>query len=606
MILDDFHLLTDGPARESINWLVAHAPASFQLVLSTRKEPDLPLAALRAHGDLLELRADDLRFTSAEAGVFLNPRQRLGLTSADVDLLVERTDGWPAGLYLAALSLRRTDDRHDLVTRFGASNRHVIDFLEAEVLQAHDPADQELMVRCSILERLSGPLCDAVLELQQSKEALQRLSRSNLFLVPQDDDGGWYRFHPLFARLLRVALEQRDPGLAVTLHRRTYAWHREHGNTGEVIEHAIEAGMYTEATDLVAESWTEFANAGRHATVLTWLRRFPEATRSGDLRLLLAQAWVQAMSGQRVEAAGTIARAEELVEAGVDRLSDGSSLAEASLAALQAANPWAGVGTAREQALRAVELAGPGSPWRPVACWAAGLDHYTRGEFTQADQWFAESAALAPASAQWVVGCAFLGYRSLIAGKRGHLDMQTQLAEEATSFARDHGLEEVATTALLSLGVSLAARARPTDALPVMEHSVDVARFRGRPMLLERALRNYASVLRTMGEHEKSDAARAEAQSIRDAHPDLGYRADSVSTSEPLHREHITSGTGELTTREVTVLEFLTGDRSESDIARELFVSHSTVHRHARSIYHKPGASSRAEAVERAHAIGLL
>ena len=211
LILDDFHLLREGRARESINWLIEHAPPTFRLVLSTRSEPDLALPALRAHGDLLELRADDLRFTTEEADRFLNGLLLLALTPADVDLLVERTAGWPAGLYLAALSLRRTDDRHDLVTRFGASNRHVYDFLESEVMEAHDPADQQIMVRCSILERLSGPLCDAVLELPGCSEALQHLSRSNLFLAPLDDQGGWYRFHPLFAQLLRVELERREP-----------------------------------------------------------------------------------------------------------------------------------------------------------------------------------------------------------------------------------------------------------------------------------------------------------------------------------------------------------------------------------------------------------
>ena len=161
LILDDFHRLSDGVARESLAWFVGHAPPTFQLVLSTRTEPDLPLAALRAHGELLELRADDLRFTSEEADAFLNGRLGLDLTPEDVEGLVVKTEGWPAGLYLAALSLRHAADRHAFVRRFGGSNRHVIDFLVTEVLQAHDPPVQALMLRTSILERLSGPLCDA-------------------------------------------------------------------------------------------------------------------------------------------------------------------------------------------------------------------------------------------------------------------------------------------------------------------------------------------------------------------------------------------------------------------------------------------------------------
>ena len=212
LILDDFHQLGDGAARESIAWFVDHAPPTFQLVLSTRTEPDLPLAALRAHGDLLELRADDLRFTPEEADAFLNGRLGLSLMPEEVDALLERMEGWPAGLYLTALSLRRTADRHGFVDELGASSRHVIDFLETEVLQAHDPPMQALMLRSSILERLSGPLCDAVLDQQHSGPMLDALSYSNLFLIPLDDEGGWYRFYPLFARLLRVELERREPG----------------------------------------------------------------------------------------------------------------------------------------------------------------------------------------------------------------------------------------------------------------------------------------------------------------------------------------------------------------------------------------------------------
>ena len=264
LILDDFHRLSDGAARISVAWFVEHAPPTFQLVLSTRTEPDLPLAALRARGELLELRADDLRFTSEEAVAFLNGRLALGLEPEDVDSLVARLDGWPAGLYLTALALRRTPDRHALVNSLGASSRHVIDFLKSEVLEAHDPPMQALMLHTSVLERLCGPLCDAVLmEEQSSAPMLDELARNNLFLARLDGDGGWYRFHQIFAQLLRIELEQRAPGLAPVLHRRAYAWHRDHGTTGEAISHAIEAGAHAEAAELITASLFYYVNAGR-------------------------------------------------------------------------------------------------------------------------------------------------------------------------------------------------------------------------------------------------------------------------------------------------------------------------------------------------------
>ena len=214
LILDDYHRLSSVAARASVRWFIEHAPPQFQLVLATRTEPNLPVATLRAHGELLELRADDLRFTSEEADAFLNGRLGLDLTPEDVDALVGKTEGWPAGLYLAALSLAPAADRHAFVRTFGGSNRHVVDFLVTEVLEAHDPPAQALMLRASILERLSGPLCDAVMEQEGSAAMLEALSRSNLFLVPLDDEAGWYRFHHVFAQLLRVELERRQPGLA--------------------------------------------------------------------------------------------------------------------------------------------------------------------------------------------------------------------------------------------------------------------------------------------------------------------------------------------------------------------------------------------------------
>ena len=175
LILDDFHRVSSEPARASVRWFIEHAPPGFHVVLATRTEPSLPVASLRAHGELLELRAADLRFTYQEADAFLNGRLGLDLTAEDVEGLVEKTEGWPAGLYLAALSLQPTADRHAFVRTFGGSNRHVVDFLVTEVLEAHTPPAQALMLHTSILERLTGPLCDAVMDQEGSAEMLDEL-----------------------------------------------------------------------------------------------------------------------------------------------------------------------------------------------------------------------------------------------------------------------------------------------------------------------------------------------------------------------------------------------------------------------------------------------
>ena len=607
LILDDFHRLSSVPARQSITWFVEHAPPGVQLVLASRTEPILPVAALRAHGELLELRAGDLRFTPGEADAFLNGRLGLGLTPDDVEALVGRTEGWPAGLYLAALSLQHAPDRHAFVRRFGASHHHVIDFLVTEVLQAHDPSAQALMLRTSVLERLSGPLCDAVLEQDGSAAMLDALSRTNLFLVPLDDEGRWYRFHHLFAQLLRVELERREPGLAPVLHRRAYAWHRDHGTTGEAIQHAIAAGAYAEAAELIQGSWISYANTCRYDTVLAWLRRLPDEVLDGDVQLLLVQAWVLSLSAEREEAALAIAAVERLGGLSAGPLPDGFSSGEASLTMLRACFPWGDVGAQLDNGRRAAELEGPGSPWRPLACWAVGTGLYFRGEPDEADRWFAESAALAPASAQWLAGEASLAYRSWIAGERGRLDEQRVLAETAAGFVREHGTGKVIGVAPLALGVSLAARGRPGEALSLIERGVALSRTFGQPIQLANALLDQAPVLRALGEHQRAADAIAEARSILGSCPDPGILAGRLAAlGRPPQIRPVRSGDQELTQRELRVLKLLRGELSERDIGRELYVSHSTVHSHVRAIYRKLAVSSRAAALERGRQLGLL
>jgi LuxR family transcriptional regulator, maltose regulon positive regulatory protein len=606
LILDDFHRLAGGAARESLAWFVNHAPRTFQLVLSTRTEPDLPLAALRAHGDLLELRADDLRFTSEEADAFLNERLGLGLMPEEVDTLLERMEGWPAGLYLTALSLRRTADRRALVNELGASSRHLLDFLETEVLQAHDPPLQALMLRSSILERLSGPLCDAVLDQQHSGPMLDALSYSNLFLIPLDDEGGWYRFHPLFAHLLRVELERREPGLAPALHRRAYAWHRDHGMTGEAIAHAMAAGAHAEAAELIETSWASYAKAGRYEAVLAWIRQLPQEKQTGNTGLLTVKAWMLSLSAKREEAGQVIAAAERLAQPGDGPLPDGFSSAEASLTMLRACCPWGDVGAQLESGRRAAELEGPGSAWRPVACWAVGMGLYFRGEPGEADRWFAESAALAPASAQWPAGASSLAYRSLIAGETGRPGEQRMLAEQAAELVRAHGTEKANGVVPLALGVSLASRGSPEQAQPLIERGAAFLRSRGQPTEVAMALLHQGPVLRALGKRERAQAAITGARSLIGSCPDPGILTGRLSACGRSPQADTSSADEKLTRRECRVLQLLTSDLSERDIGRELYVSHNTVHSHVRSIYRKLGVSSRAHALQRTRELRLL
>ena len=604
LVLDDFHLLSSGPARESVAWFIEHAPATFQLVLGTRNEPGLPLASLRAHGALLELRADELGFTPSEADVLLNERLGLGLDRRDVDDLVERTEGWPAGLYLAALSLQGVQDRHLFATRFGGGNRHVVDFLVDEVLEAHDPAMQSLMLRSSVLDRMCGRLCDALLEQEGSAAQLGALSRTNLFLVPLDDHGEWYRFHHLFAQLLRVELEHREPGAAAALHRRAYAWHRDHGSIDEAIRHALAAGAFGEASDAIVGAWLWMISVGRHATVLAWLDSFPPQLSRQDPQLLLMRAWLCSLAGDREQAASARAALDSLRWPDGDPLPDGSSSLEASLATLRAAFPWGDVGSAYANAVRATDLQAQDAPLRSAAVWARGMACYYHGDLDEADRWFDEAVRAGTLAGRWLVTASGLAYRSLIAGELGELDEQRALADAAGGVVQENGLEGICGEVHVSVGAALTAQGHPEQALPHLERGVTVLRSVGQPHDVAMALMRYAAALGAAGRHVAATQAIAKARAaIKDCR-DPGVLTEWVRALD--RRPRARRRDAQLSERELVVLRMLKGPLSERDIGRELYLSYNTIHSHTRSIYRKLGVSSRKQAVQRALSLGVL
>jgi LuxR family maltose regulon positive regulatory protein len=607
LVLDDFHRLTRGDARDSVAWFIDRAPASFQVVLATRNEPALALGSLRAHGALIELRADELSFTESEAELFLNDRLELGLDRSDVDDLVERTEGWPAGLYLAALSLRAVDDRRRFIRSFGGKSRHVVDFLVDEVLEAHDPKAQELMLRSSILDRLSGPLCDAVLEQAGSDGLLVELARENLFLMPLDDQGEWYRFHHLFAQLLRVELEHREPGLTSELHRRAFTWHRDGGSVGEAVEHAIEAGMFAEASELIAAAWIDYTNAGRYATVLSWIERFPREMVGEDSRLQLVAGWVLSLCGKREAAREAIAAVERLGGLDAGPLPDGFCSVESSLVTLRGLFNWGNVGAAIDNARRAVELEGPESSWRSVATAALGIALLWLGEPHEADRWLEEAVERASPDEQWVIAATALAYRSIIAGELGRSNEQTRLAESAVQTAQEHGFEGIGSEGYLALGVARATNGRHGEGLLLIGRAIEIHRTGGHPMPYADTLLRQAVILRAANDHDAASAALAEAKEVIASCVDPGTlraRLTALEDAPRVHRQ--TSESGDLSDRELVILRMLSGSLSERDIGRELYLSHNTVHSHTKSIYRKLGVTSRTQALEHARELGLI
>jgi LuxR family transcriptional regulator, maltose regulon positive regulatory protein len=604
LILDDLHRLSSAATRESVAWLVERLPSSVQLVISTRTDPALPLGTLRARGQLLELRADELRFTRAEAHEFLDERLGLDLDPADLDLLVARTEGWPAGIYLAALSLAGRADKHGLVAEFDGTSAHVVDFLSSEVLAAHDPELQAFMLRTSVLERLCAPLCDAVLGQPGSAAALDSLASSNLFLIPLYDRRRWFRFHHLFAQILRVELERREDALAPELHRRAFEWHSEYGTTDEAIHHAVAAGAFAEAGQLIAETWVHYANAGRTTSVLGWLERFPDAMLEADPRLLVVKAWVSALRGREDDMRAAVDRAHELGGLDEGPLPDGFASLESSLSVLHATFGWGDVSAILEHGTRSAELEGPDSPWRPVITWALGWAHYCNGDLDLAEQWLSDTVVLAPPVDQWIVGVAAIADLSLIAGMRGRRAEQMALAQEAVDLARTTGLLEAIEDGEVhtAYGVALAAGGRLAEALPALEQGVFLRRLWGQKLDLVDGLIALASTLAALGDRARAVELFAETEAILATCADAGVLAGRLAAA----RRAAKPVDSELSERELTVLRLLDSGLSEREIGRQLFVSFNTVHSHVKAIYRKLGVSSRNEAVAEARAERLL
>jgi LuxR family transcriptional regulator, maltose regulon positive regulatory protein len=288
LVLDDYHVIEAQPIHHSLTFLIEHLPPRFNLVITTRFDPPLPLARLRARGALTEIRAIDLRFTHEEAAAFLTEIMGLPLTAEQVSALEERTEGWIVGLQLAALSAqgRPTESMEKFVKAFMGSNRYVVEYLAEEVLWRQTDETQTFLLRTSVLDRMCAPLCDTVLTMEQGEDSsnqtlgahihLEHLERANLFLISLDDEKNWYRYHHLFADVLRSRLQQTQPRLVPELHRRASIWYERHEMLSEAVQHALAASNFERAADLIEQSYHTIAVRGQVRMVLSWLNRLPD------------------------------------------------------------------------------------------------------------------------------------------------------------------------------------------------------------------------------------------------------------------------------------------------------------------------------------------
>jgi LuxR family maltose regulon positive regulatory protein len=312
LVLDDYQSVRSQAVHAQVAFLLEHSPSTFHLLIASRSDPPLPLARLRVRAQMVELRAADLRFTDPEAALFLNDIMDLDLDAGSIAVLKERTEGWIAGLQMAALSIRGRDAARveDLIRAFTGTNRFIMDYLLEEVL-AREPEDvQTFLLQTAILTRLTGPLCDALIGTSGSQEMLERLERRNLFVVPLDDERRWYRYHHLFADLLQARLYQSGPDLVAQLLSRAAEWCERDGQVAEAVGYALAARDFHRAASLVERYWGYATRKGEIETVWSWLNALPEDTVRNSAPLGVAYCWLLWFRGQIGAIEARLARAE--------------------------------------------------------------------------------------------------------------------------------------------------------------------------------------------------------------------------------------------------------------------------------------------------------
>jgi LuxR family maltose regulon positive regulatory protein len=609
LVVDDYHLIRNPAIHRQVEQLLDHAPDGVQVVISTRADPPLPLSRWRGRGRLAELRAADLRFSGAEASALME-RMQLEVRADDVERLVERTEGWAAGLSLAGLSMSGRDDTRGFVRDFAGTDRHVLDYLGSEVLAGLAPEAQRFLVRCSVLGRLSGPLCDAVLERRGSARLLQELEHSNAFVVPLGGTHEWYRLHHLFGEVLRSELRTEHAGLVPQLHRRASHWFAGEDMTFEAIEHAVEAGDAQLVADLLTPVSLVYLGDGQVDTVRAWLDRLGENSVADDPRLCLVAGAGQIVLGDDPELTRWLDRAEELPYDGA--LPGGPATIEAGVATVRGIVTSGRLSEHLEAARRAVELErGDPTIWRHFACGALGTALYWTGDREEARPYI-DVAARSPLP---LLACAAYGYLGMIAADGGDAAAADRYSTEGERLADKHKFHTSPPYGRVLLARGRVHGLRGARAASISSLEAAVAVLRSGPYRLELvdALLWLAQARHRGGSEESARAAYGEARLLLEEQAELGILAERWrATERVLNGEDAGAAAAppaaidELSARELEVLQMLPTALSEAEIGQELFISYHTVHSHVRTIYRKLGTSSRAQTVERARAIGLL
>lgn len=610
LVLDQLETVTDPVARECIVDIAARVPEHVRLVLASSTAP--PVARIRAAGRLEEIWPSDLAMGHQEAVELLDALD-VSLPADQLTALVAETEGWAAGLYLSGLAQRAglLGDAGSLATPAG-TDRFVSDYLRAAVLEQLAPDDADFLVRTSVLDRINGELCDAVLESEGSAARLARLSDQNLLLVPLDRTRDWYRYHQLLRDFLRAELRHRHPGSIPEVHTRAAGWFEQHGELEEALRHAQLAPVPDRAANLVAQLAQPTWARGRSATVQAWFRWLEEHVELADHpELALHGSLMHALDGRAADAARWAAVAE--AADGSVLLEDGCPL-EGQLAYLRAIRAEKGVDAMRADAEESHRLLAPTSPYRPTMLFTQGLAAVLLGDLDQADAAFVDTHRAATAIDAVPLAAMALAERCAIAFRRDDTSEARRFGRRALELVEDGGFDEYWTSAIV---FAWAARldTRTGQAESARAHLAAAQRLRplltrALPVVSVQALVQMARVYVALADPRGADAVLGQASDILGGRIDLGDLHDEVAALddhvEQLSRHALPPGPSSLTAAELRLAPLLATHLSMREIGQQLYVSRNTVKTHTVSIYRKLAVSSRSEAVDRMRELGML
>ncbi len=529
LILDDYHMIKAQPVHDALTFFLDHSPPQMHLVISTRTDPPLPIARLRGRGELIELRQTDLRFTCDEAAEFLNRAMKLGLSTEDVAALTSRTEGWIAGLQMAAVSMQGRRDIPEFIAALTGSQHHILDYLVEEVLERQPEHVQSFLLQTCILDRMSGSLCDEVigsplLVIGSSQAMLDHLEHANLFVFPLDDHQQWYRYHHLFADLLRNRLQQTNPDHVPVLHRRASAWYEQKGFVAEAIDHALSADDFERAANLVSKQAESLWAHGEYITLSRWLGTLPDALVSSWPELTIHHAVVLFMAGRLDEVEQHLQMAERVFWSSPDHSSSRSDEKLQGMIAMVRAYLALFRGDARGMAQfsrQALEyLPEENSMWRSGAAMILGDAYSWSGDIASAIRNYTEAMAISQAIGNVYYALMAVAKLATTEAQGGHLRRAAEVCRGGLQLAQESGLAKTSRAGVLIalLGRILSEWNDPDTALEYAQTGVTLCEQDRNVITLGYTYAALATVL----------AARNDIQGIEDAFQKLEKLAREV------------------------------------------------------------------------------